>query len=124
MLAGASPDMQGNKLPPNGVFLLYSLAGMSLLGLVLPGMVWLMNRLTRFSVARWGMDMLSRNTLSVFLYQPFAFFLLNRMMAFGAGMGIGYKPLYALCLVLLIPLGVVLAAVFGPLETLGRRKQS
>ena len=123
LLGVASADMQSNKLPPNGVFLLYSLAGMSILGLVLPGVVWFMNRLARLSVARWGMDTLSRYTLSVFLYQPFAFLLLNRMMVYSAGRGVGYKPLFALCLVLLIPLGVALAAVFGPLETLGRRKQ-
>jgi len=124
-LWGAAPlDMQENKFPPGGVFLVYSLFGMCTLALAAPGLVRLMDHVGRVPVLNWGMERLSRYSLSVFLYQPLAFLLLRRLVMWGAAAHWRHSVLFVLCSVLVLPLGVLLAVVFGPLEKLGRRRKS
>ena len=120
----ATADMQVNKFPPNGVFLAFSVAAMSLLTLLLPAIVRLMNRLGRVRALAWGMKQLSQHSLSVYLYQPLAFLLLWQLMGVGSDLGLRYRILFVGCCVLILPLGAVLGAIFGPLENLGRRKRT
>ena len=118
---GISADMQQHKFPPGGVFLLYSLAGMSLLGLAAPLLVKAMDALGRVSALDWSMKLLSRRSLSVFLYQPFAFLLLNALREQFLS-GVRHAVQLPVCCVLILPLAVALAVVFGPLERLGKGK--
>lgn len=71
---GHSLDMQENKFPPNLVFLFYSFAFMTLLHLVFPPMKKLYRLLAKAlpPVGRLVMAF-SENSITVFLYQPFAF---------------------------------------------------
>lgn len=121
---GASADMQFNKFPPNGVFLAYSLCAMSLLALAAPTIVRVMDRLGRVKLLDWGMNRLGSRSLSVFLYQPLAFLLLHKLMTVMGAAGLRHSVQFGVCCVLAIILAVILAAVFGPLENLGRRKNS
>lgn len=77
-LAGDSLDMQKNKFPPNHMFLLYSFAVLCAIFLLKPfvksGYLRIVKRipaLDRFVL------FFSRHSMYVFLYQAFAFYLLD-----------------------------------------------
>ena len=71
---GRTLDMQENKFPPNHVFLFYASAVMTLLYLALPVLKTLYRLLVRAvpPVDKW-IALFSANSMTVFLYQPFAF---------------------------------------------------
>ena len=119
---GVSADMQKHKFPPDGIFLLYSLGAMSLLMLISPALVKAMDCLGRVSVLNWGMEQLSRYSLSVFLYQSFAFIVLKWFTDRCDNVLPQSVQLVGCCL-LILPLAVVLATAFGPMENLGRGKR-
>lgn len=124
VFGGQTWDMQQNKFPPNGVFLFFSVGGMSLLTLLLPTIVKVMNRLGRIRALHWAMDRLGRYSLSVFLYQSLAFLLLQQLLIWAAQTAIPVTLQFVCSCVLIVPLCVILTTVFGPLENLGRRKRS
>lgn len=121
---GGSPDIQTHKFPPDGVFLAYSLCAMSLFALAAPGLVWVTDWLGRVKILDWAMDRLGRYSLTVFLYQSLAFLLLREIVNRADAVGIRQSVQFPICCVLIVVLAVILAVVFGPLENLGRRKNS
>jgi len=124
IFGNAAMDMQENKFPPKGIFLLFSVTAMSVLTLLLPGIVRIMNLLGRIKLLNWGMEQLSQYSLSVFLYQPLAFLLLHRLMMLWERLGLRHSVQFVCCCVLIVPMAVILAALFGPLERLGKRRKA
>ena len=94
------------------------------LTLLLPGIVRIMNLLGRIKLLNWGMEQLSQYSLSVFLYQPLAFLLLHRLMMLWERLGLRHSVQFVCCCVLIVPMAVILAALFGPLERLGKRRKA
>ena len=76
LLPGHTLDMQENKFPANHVFLFYSFAVMTLLYLAMPLIKRIYRSIVRLipAVDRFFMT-LSENSINVFLYQAFAFWL-------------------------------------------------
>lgn len=76
LVFGQTLDMQENKFPPNHVFLLYAFAFMALLYLAFPLLKKLYRLLAKAvpPVDGW-VAVFSENSMTVFLYQPFAFWL-------------------------------------------------
>lgn len=116
-------DMQANKFPPNPVFMLYALAALSLLGLAAPLLVRVLERLRRIPTVSWGLTRLSRYSLTVFLYHPLVFLLLQPMEIALAAAGVPYSLIWLGSFAVLVILSLLLTVVFGRLEILGTRKK-
>ena len=80
---GNTLDMQTNKFPPNHVFMFYSFAVLSLLYLVLPFLKKIYKLLISIiPVLDKLIVTFSENSIYVFLYQGFAFWIVNRLLVF------------------------------------------
>lgn len=118
-LDGRNLDMQQNKFPPNLIFLLFSFAAMSVLLLLLPRLDALLERVENTKVAGRIFELYAKRSMTIFLYQAFAFPVTIRaaklLMPGGDILsGIG-KSLF--CLITTVPLCAGLALLFGKVET-------
>lgn len=119
---GFGLDMQQNKFPPDPVFLVYSLGMMSLVMLLLPLLDKLFGLLERCKPIEALISLFSKRSLTIFLYQVFAFSLsipLANSLAVGNRMA-GSVIRGAFCLILCLILCSVFAVVFGRIEDLGK----
>ena len=74
LVFGQTLDMQENKFPPNHVFLFYSSAVMTLLYLAFPLLKTIYRLLVKaIPPVDWLIADFSKNSITVFLYQSFAF---------------------------------------------------
>ncbi len=71
---GISLDMQNNKFPPNIIFMIYSFMIMSAIGLLLFPLDRIFRKISESSgISRKIFGQYEMHSLTVFLYQPFAF---------------------------------------------------
>ena len=117
---GNSMDMQYNKFPPNNIFWLYSVIMMSIIILLIPYINKVYAGTEKFRVTRTILALFSTRSLTVFLYQSFAFYITIRLTnAIISGNGImdGIAK-NILCFITTILLCSVLAIVFGKIENI------
>lgn len=122
--AGASVNMQHNKFPPTLTFLVYSAAAMACILLVLPRLDKLLAGLEENKLTGRLFALFSRRSMTVFLYQVFAFHLTipltNRLIPGG---GLAAEAVRALfCLAVTIPLCASMAVLMGRIEDIGSPK--
>lgn len=123
-LLGMGLDLQNQKFPPTPVFFLYACAAISLL---IPAMdpvgkafAWLEER----KAASWLVDLYSRRSTTIFLYQTFVFTAvvpLVRALIPGGGPVAGTLAT-VLCFALCVPACGCVAALLGRMEDLGGKK--
>lgn len=118
--AGQSLDMQSNKFPPNIIFFIFSAMMLSLIMLAIPYFDRLFGWLEKDNLAGKIFNLFSTRSMTIFLYQVFAFHLTIRfanMLIYGDGIIASFTK-SVLCLVATVPVCAGLAAVFGRIEKL------
>ena len=117
-ITGHSIDMQNNKFPPNLIFLIFSVTAMSLIILIIPYINDFYNSICGLSIAQKVFDLFSKRSLTIFLYQVFAFTVSIRLvydLLPGDTVLLGIlKSL--ICFVITVPLCALFALVFGKIE--------
>ncbi len=129
-IRGVSLDMQYNKFPPNIVFFVYSCVAMAVIGLILPVLDRFFGRIEKTKFLGKIFEQFSVRSMTVFLYQVFAFNITLRAVAVLIPFS---SPLWAVakiifCLITTVLLCAVLAVVFGWAEKIqppliNRKKQ-
>lgn len=124
---GVSVDMQENKFPPDIVFFVYSIGAMALIVLLLPYLDRVLEKIERNKVFGRVLELFSTRSMTVYLYQVFAFNLSIRLAGLIPDVNI-WTDLAStfVCLIITIPLCALLSLIFGKTETLGqnsRKKQ-
>lgn len=114
-------SMQGNKFPPNVMFLGFSAVTMGVILRVLPCLDAVLARIEKGRLAGWLLDLYSRRSMTVFLYQALAFNLTLPLSHMLSPCGIVVKTL--VCLLSSVAACAVLAVVFGRAEDLGSTKK-
>ena len=123
-LAGVPVNMQHNKFPPTLVFLIYSAAAMAGILLVHPQLDRLLAVLEAHKLTAKLFALYSRRSMTVFLYQVFAFQLtipLTNWLIPGSGLP-AEAAKFLFCLAVTVPLCGALAACLGRIEDIGSRK--
>ena len=121
--AGQPLDMQSNKFPPDLIFFVFSVLMMALILLVFPHFNRLFGRLEKSRLAGRLFELFSTRSMTIFLYQVFAFHLtirLSNLLIPGGGF-LAALAKSVLCLAATIPACAGLAVVFGKIETLQRK---
>ena len=121
---GFSVDMQANKFPPSLIFGIFSVSVMSLILMLIPGIESVFEFLEKWAPARRLLHLYSSRSLTIYLYQVFAFNLTLRFTdAVISGTGLAASLVKSiLCLVVTIPVCAAFATVFGCVEDLGTEK--
>ena len=120
-LAGQTLNMQANKFPPNVIFLAFCTAWMALIITAIPIQDRIWGYIENRQMIAKMFSMFETRSLTIFLYQVFAFNFTIRLVHWlfpaseGAAVTVGKA---VLCLVTTIPICGVLAAVFGKIEEL------
>ncbi len=117
---GGSIDMQFNKFPPNITFLFFSLLSMSLIFAIIPRFNTIVDILNKFTVFEKVFSVFSTRSMTVFLYQVFAFNVtirLSNMLITGDSTALAVLKC-VLCLLTTLPACAVLAFIFGKIENL------
>lgn len=120
---GQSIDMQHNKFPPNITFLAFSIVMMTMIVLMIPCFNRAFEHLEKYRMAKIIVDLFSTRSMTIFLYQVFAFNLTIRF----ANTIISGNSIIAsivksmICLITTIPICTVLAIVFGNIEKIGSK---
>ena len=118
---GQSIDMQHNKFPPNITFLAFSIVMMTMIVLMIPCFNRAFEHLEKYRMAKTIVDLFSNRSMTIFLYQVFAFILTIRF----ANTIISGNSIIAsivksmICLITTIPICTVFAIVFGNIEKIG-----
>ena len=119
-LAGQPLNMQSNKFPPNVIFLVFSTIMMALILFAVPYLNRFIGWLESGKVSGKIFNLFSTRSMTIFLYQVFAFNLtirLTNMLVHGDSVITAIaKSIF--CLATTIPVCVGLAAVFGKIEKL------
>ena len=116
--AGHSIDMQTNKFPPNIIFFVFTVMMMAAIISVLPYLNRIFDWLEKCNVANKIFVLFSTRSMTIFLYQVFAFNLTIRLANIivpGDEIIVGIIK-SAICLVTTIPVCVGLAIIFGRIE--------
>lgn len=119
-LAGYSLNMQSNKFPPNIIFLVFSIMMMALIIFAIPYLDrfigWLENR----NLAGKTFNLFSTRSMTIFLYQVFAFNLTirftNILIPIDGIIASVAKSVF--CLAITIPVCAGLSVIFGKIEDL------
>lgn len=114
-------DMQNNKFPPNIMFGVFSVVMMSLVLLIIPYINKAYGYMGKSKVAKTIFDLFSTRSMTIFLYQVFAFNLtiwLANVLVSGSGiMAAIVKSI--VCFIATVPVCAVLAFIFGRVENIG-----
>lgn len=116
-------DMQSNKFPPNLIFLVFSIMMMTLIMLILPyldrSFVWM----EKYKFVGRILDLFSTRSMTIFLYQVFAFNLTVRIanILIQGGGAIVSITKAVFCLLASIFVCAGLAAIFGRIEQVGNK---
>lgn len=115
---GQSLNMQQNKFPPNVVFLLYSMCLMSLILYNLPILNAFFARCEQSKQLRKIVNAFSTKSMTVFLYQVFAFNVTIRLshLLIPRETGLASISKAVLCFVITVPLCYLFTLVFGGVE--------
>lgn len=116
---GVSLNMQVNKFPPNTVFLVFSFATMSILGLLLPLLNKAFAKIESMPLLGTTLTRFSKFSLTVFLWHPFAFLAIIPLVNL-IPIANGVKALIALALI--VALCTIAAPLLGKIESLGQNK--
>ena len=116
-------DMQYNKFPPNIMFGIFSIIMMSLVFLAVPYINKLYDRLETHKRICKMLELYSTRSMTIFLYQVFAFVLTNVPLKFLVpNGGIVVSILKAtICLITTVPICAILAVIFGRVEQIKRK---
>lgn len=122
-LTGCTLNMQSNKFPPNMMFLAFSVMMMSLILWAIPYLERVFEFVEKRRISGKLFDLFKTHSMTVFLYQVFAFNLtvrlVNRLLQ-GKGFAISSVKA-AICLLITIPVCGMFAAVFGRIERIGNK---
>ncbi|MBQ9742388.1 MAG: acyltransferase [Ruminococcus sp.] len=114
-LSGVSLDMQYNKFPPNMVFLVYSCTAMGVVGLLTPVLDSFFGKIEKTKFLGKIFEQFSVRSMTVFLYQVFAFNITLRAVAvlipFSSPLWAVVKVIF--CLVTTVLLCALLGVAFG-----------
>lgn len=124
-LCGASLDIQYHKFPPNITFALYSIAALSVILLFLPQFNHLFDFWEKNILMRRILDLFSTRSLTIYLYQGFAFNLAMRLVRRLAPRS-GFLAPYIQCLfcfAVTVLICAVFAIVLGWVEDFGKQKK-
>lgn len=122
---GSSPNMQYNKFPPNLMFACFSVVALSVIIKSVPVINKIYNFLETSKLTKKILELYSCRSLTIFLYQVFAFLLTIRL----ANLLIPYQNTLAgliksvFCFALTIPTCALFSLLFGKIEDLGLKKQ-
>lgn len=119
-VAGQPLDMQFNKFPPNMIFFAFSVMIMGLIIFALPHLDRILGRMETGKVFGRIFNLFSNRSMTIFLYQVFAFDLtvrLSNMLVPTEGI-LASTAKTVLCLATTIPLCAGLAVIFGRIEKL------
>ena len=120
--AGGPIDMQHNKFPPNIVFGVFSVVMMSLILLIIPYINKLFERLENNNLIKKIIDLYSLRSMTIFLYQSFAFALTVRfckILIDNKGFLAGFIKSVT-CLLLTVPICALAAHFLGRIEDYGK----
>jgi hypothetical protein len=112
---GQSLNIQDNKFPPNFIFLLYTLVVLGILYIFSGFILKIMSYLKRNSFLRWMLNLYATRSLTIFLFHPFVFLLLNVI----KNKIIGFMPdinrllLFCLIFLLAVPSCAVMGKMFS-----------
>jgi fucose 4-O-acetylase-like acetyltransferase len=124
-LLGYPIDMQHNKFPPNIIFGVFSVMMISLILLAVPYINKLYSYIGNYMVMRRITDFFSSRSMTIFLYQVFAFNLTipftNLLIPSGSILLSILKSI--LCFITTVLLCVVLALVFGIVEQISNKRK-
>lgn len=124
-LLGYPIDMQHNKFPPNIIFGVFSVMMISLILLAVPYINKLYSYIGNHMVMRKITDFFSSRSMTIFLYQVFAFNLTipftNLLIPSGSILLSILKSI--LCFITTVLLCVVLALVFGIVEQISNKRK-
>ena len=120
-LLGYPMDMQSNKFPPNTIFGVFSIVTMSLIVLAIPCVNDIYIYIYKRECAKRIADKFSRHSMTIFLYQAFAFNFTIRLSNFLIpGDSILASMIKSIiCLITTVPICTLLAHIFGGVETIG-----
>ena len=117
--ADQSLDMQFNKFPPNITFMVFSVMTMAAILLIVPYLDRFFDWLEKCNFANKFFYLFSSRSMTIFLYQVFAFNLTIPLANILPGAGDGFAIIRSvICLVMTIPLCAVLAVFFGKIENI------
>lgn len=113
-------DMQYNKFPPNIIFLIFSIVAMSLIILSIPHVDQIYDRICRINLVKRIFDLFSNRSLTIFLYQVFAFtvsirLVYNILSGDTALLGIVKS---VICFFITVPICALIALLLGSIEDL------
>ena len=118
---GQPIDMQDNKFPPNLMFGLFSIVAMSLIILGIPLIKKGYECICKYKLIRKIAHLFSTRSMTVFLYQAFAFNVTIRIanrLPFGNGDIMSFVKA-AVCLITTVLFCAVLSLAFGKIEDFG-----
>ncbi|MDR1761658.1 MAG: acyltransferase [Bacteroidales bacterium] len=112
---GQSLNMQYNKFPPNCIFLFYSLVALAILYICSDVIVKAIQFLKRNAVFNWIYQQYEQRGLTIFLFHPFVFLLLNYLKK-TCLVGVNPTLSFAIIFLLAIPLAAVAGKMFSWVE--------
>lgn len=123
-VTGFSVDMQRNKFPPTLIFSIFSFVTMSLIFLLIPALERENGILERNKLIKKLVDLFSGRSLTVFLYQAFAFkytIRLTNLLLSGRNVPLSFAKVL-LCFAVTVPACALMAVIFGKIENIGVAK--
>ncbi len=123
---GEPIDMQQNKFPPNIMFGIFSLIMMSLVLLSIPSIDKLYYHIERHKLTNRVANLFSTHSMTIFLYQAFAFNLTIRfanILIPSSSIAMSVVKLI-LCLITTVILCAVFALIFGRVERIGVKQNN
>ena len=109
--AGLGMNMQVNKFPPNTVFYFFSFAAVSVLYLIYPVIDLILKKISKFKLTRKMFDVFCTKSMTVFLYQVFAFIITFKLISY---ISTGNTFLTDICkLIVCFPVSFFLCGLLG-----------
>ena len=120
-LVGRTFNMQTNKFPPNLMFFAFSLVVMGIIVVCIPIIDWTMEHIERINVFGKLIDLYSKKSMTIFLYQVFVFKITIRLakLTFHSGSVVQEICQAFFCLIITIFLCAITAMLFGKFENIG-----
>ena len=117
-IAGYPIDMQYNKFPPTLLFLIFSITMMSLIISTIPQINHVYECICRTDLIKKVFDLFSSRSLTIFLYQVFAFSISIRLVYdfFPGDTAILGIIKSVICFLITVPICALLSLVFGKIE--------